>query len=107
VEYCSQQGDDEPKPSAAVGAELLEANRRARAELREHLAGAEQTLGELEHAAEQRMLSVADLLPDTDDVRRRAHQLSAEADVHLARAARRRSEQQRSTDGDPEHGATP
>lgn len=93
VEYSSQHTDDEDgDPSAVLGAELIEANRRARADLRKHLADAERTLGEIQHAAEDRMLSVADLLPDTEDVRRRAHQLSANADTHLARAARRRSE---------------
>jgi hypothetical protein len=92
VEYSSQHTDEDGDRSADVGAELIESNRRARADLRTQLAEAEKTLGEIEHSVEERMLSVADMLPDTQDVRRRAHRLSAAADSHLARAARKRSE---------------
>ena len=50
------------------------------------LAAAHRQVGKAEHAVEEQLLQHADPLPDPDQVRRRAHTLSKNADKHLSKA---------------------
>jgi hypothetical protein len=59
-------------------------------EEREHL---EEKVADLEEATEQRMHSVADLVPDRDEMHARADRLSERAEEHRRRVERRRTEE--------------
>jgi hypothetical protein len=56
---------------------------------REHL---EEKVADVEKATEERMHSVADLLPNSDDVHERADRLSERAEEHRRRVERRRAD---------------
>jgi len=50
------------------------------------LAAAHRRVGQAEHAVERRMKEHADKVPDPEEMRRRAHELSAHGDRHLEKA---------------------
>jgi len=52
----------------------------------------EETLADVEEATEQRMHSVADLLPQSQNVHERADRLSENAEKHRRRVQRRRAD---------------
>ena len=55
---------------------------------RRRLAQVHRQIGRAEHGVEERVLAQAHRLPDSEDVRDRARAISANADRHLAAAAR-------------------
>jgi hypothetical protein len=55
---------------------------------KKRLAEAHRLIGESEHGVAQRMLAQAESLPDPENMRTRAHDLSHTAERHLTQAAR-------------------
>ncbi|RBY75360.1 hypothetical protein DQ239_16935 [Blastococcus sp. TF02-09] len=55
---------------------------------RRRLAQVHRSIGRAEHGVEERMLAQAPRLPDSEEVRDRARAISANAERHLAAAAR-------------------